>query len=176
MATNKKAAPKKSATETATTAKAAPQPAPRQRATKQPQPGSDPEHPIYSVGKTVIALDDRTLEVLGVLAEALGTLTGKLQTMQTAPAPTATAMQAAPVQQPAPVAQPVQQPTQQPAATATTTGPTLTQLREGINAKATTPERTNAVLALLGKYGASSASTLAEENYAAFYNDLNALQ
>lgn len=188
MATTKKAAPLKKAApkKTATTAKAAPQIAPRRSASK-PQPGSDPEHPTYTVSKTVLEMSDDVKKVFDNFSKAMlkaaeaFSEAAKVMNAMKVPAPTATAMQAAPVQQPAPQQQAtaptatVQQPVnQQPAAT-TTGAPTLTQLREAINAYVTTDERGQKLMQVLSKYGASSASTLAEENYAAFFNDIKAL-
>lgn len=166
----KKAAPKKAAP----VKKAAPQKVVSKTVT--------PREPAQRA-PSVVMLDftPESKELLQAFLSACTTL-GAAATIAVAQAPKVTAQTvtpppAAPVEQSAPVtATPAATtaPVEQTTPAATETAVDLTAIRNEINSKAGLG-KTAAVIALLGKFGASSASTLTPENYAAFFNELKTL-
>lgn len=101
----------------------------------------------------VVDFSEETKDLLRSLIEVLGKSPAPVKQIAAAqPAPVATA----------------------PVVKTTSTTVSLTEIRELINEKAG-QGKTAAIVKLLGNHGAQSASTLAEENYDAFFTDLKEL-
>jgi len=165
MASNKKPVP-------TATKKSAPAPEPPKRVRTRTEP--KPKEPTTIINVIEFSEDSKNLikDLIKALTNQPAPVVNITTTPSAAAAPVAKAETPKPVQTPKPA--PVETPKAAEEKTEEGNTVSLTQIRELINLKAG-EGKTAKIVSLLGEHGAKNASSLAEENYTNFYNQLKNL-